>query len=157
MKQLLLISDVKARQELQCLPNHYNVIMQRNSLILLSNPPHGGKIQELITGPAADPTPDPLAPLLSTSRDGDHCKRSELTVLMVQTHLQECKGLSAAPHLNTGAMPQTLTQVGPCSADVQVRVCTLQSYICKNANKKNGGLGLLKVSAACSKPNSRDD
>lgn len=55
MKQLLVISDVKARQEQQCLPNHYNVIMQRNSLILLSNHPHGGKTRELITGPVADP------------------------------------------------------------------------------------------------------
>lgn len=96
--------------------------------------------------------PDPPAPLLSPSRDGDRCKGSELTVLMLWAHPREWKGLSAVSYLNTSATSQTLTQAGPRNACVQACVCTLQSYTCKNANKKSGGLGLLKVSAACSKP-----
>lgn len=43
------------------------------------------------------------------------------------------------------------SQVGPRHAYVQARVCTPEQYKCKNANKKSGGWGLLKVSTVCSK------
>lgn len=51
--------------------------------------------------------PEPPAPLLSPSRNGDCCTGSALPVLMLQAHPRECRGLSAESYLNTTAMSQT--------------------------------------------------
>lgn len=49
MKQLLVISEAKARREQKCLPIHYSVIMQRNGLILSSDPSRQDRTLGLVT------------------------------------------------------------------------------------------------------------
>lgn len=92
MKQLLVISEVKARREQQCLPIHYDVIMQKNDLILLSNPPHHSKTRELITRPPAEPHLTRW-PRCCHPAGMDTAAKGLPTVLMLRAYLREWKAL----------------------------------------------------------------
>lgn len=156
MKQLLVISEAKARREQKCLPIHFSVIMQRNGLILSSDPSRQDRTLGLVTDLQENCT-QPLCVWWQPCA-GPSSGRSQGWRLLQKV----CSDCPDAPGTSAGGRtPQDHVQLKhKCpkhmsrweqAMHVCKYTCTQQTDMCKNVTKKSRGLGLLKASATCSK------